>query len=149
MAFCQNCGSPVEGRFCAKCGAPTGLDPGAASSSSTIPPAGTAAPEFAPNLASALCYIPILGGVAFLLVEPYNRNKLIRFHAFQSLYLVAALFVIDIVLSSLFGVIGIFWAFFPIIRLAFFGVLIFVAMKAYKGQKIVLPVIGPLAEKQA
>ena len=149
MPFCQSCGSPVEGRFCAKCGAPTGLDPDAQTGSSAVPPASPVEHTLPENLAAALCYIPILGGVVFLLVEPYNHNKLIRFHAFQALYLVAAMFVADIVIGSIFGVVGMFWAFVPIIRLAFFAILVFVALRAFKGQKIVLPVIGPFAEKQA
>src|SRR5439155_5732480 len=107
MPFCQSCGSPVEGRFCAKCGAPTGLDPDAQTGSSAVPPASPVEHTLPENLAAALCYIPILGGVVFLLVEPYNHNKLIRFHAFQALYLVAVIIVLNIVLTSVFGVFGI------------------------------------------
>jgi uncharacterized membrane protein len=142
MAFCQNCGSPVEGRFCAKCGAPAG-----AGGFPQSPVAGGSG--LTDNLASALCYIPIVG-LIFLLVEPYNRNKLIRFHAWQSLFLVAAMFVLGWVISSFITILGgFYWAFYPVIRLAFFIVFVYSGIKAYKGQKVVLPVIGPLAEQQA
>jgi hypothetical protein len=96
MTFCQNCGSPVEGRFCAKCGAATGQDAGASS-----PPPGADFKTMSTNVASALCYVPLLGGIVFLLMEPYNRNKLIRFHAFQALFLFGALFLVNVVLKNL------------------------------------------------
>jgi uncharacterized membrane protein len=147
MAFCQNCGSPAEGRYCAKCGAPTGADPGPQSASSSVPPPISAAPGMSDNLAAALCYVPIIGAI-FLFLEPYSRNKVIRFHAVQQLLLVGVIWVVTIALASLSLIFGL-WAFIPLIRLAFFGVLIFTAIKAYQGTKIVLPVIGPLAEKWA
>jgi uncharacterized membrane protein len=37
----------------------------------------------------------------------------------------------------------------PLIWLAFFVLWIIMIIKAYQGQKLVLPIIGPLAEKQA
>ena len=149
MAFCQNCGSPVEGRFCAKCGTPAGVGPEAPAGPSAIPPAGSAASGLSDNLAAALCYIPIIG-VVFLLIEPYSRNKLIRFHAIQSLVLVAAMWVTMLIISSVFEIMGgLMWTFYPLIRLAFFAILVFAALRAYKGTKIVLPVIGPMAEKWA
>jgi uncharacterized membrane protein len=152
MAFCQNCGSPVEGRYCPKCGAATGVDPGPQTGPTTEPPPlpPFSAPGLSDNLVAALCYIPIIG-LVFLLLEPYSRNRLIRFHAIQSLLLVAAMWLVSIVISSVFGIIGggFYWAFYPIIRLAFFAVLVYAAIQAYKGRKIVLPVIGPLAENWA
>ena len=147
MAFCQNCGSQVDGKFCAKCGAPSGQDtetPGP----NAIPPAASGEPGLADNIAGALCYIPILG-VIFLLIEPYSRNKLIRFHAFQSLFLVAAMFVINIALTALFEMFWGVFAFYALFKLIYIGLLIFLALKAFKGEKVVLPVIGPLAQKQA
>ena len=146
MAFCQNCGSHVEGRYCPKCGAATGVDPAAQSASSSVPPPPVAAaPGLSDNLAAALAYIPIVGGI-FLFLEPYSQNKVIRFHAVQQLLLVGVLWVATMALASI-SLIFALWAFVPLIRLAFVGVLIFAAISAYKGIKIALPVIGPLAEK--
>lgn len=147
MAFCQNCGSQVDGKFCAKCGAPSGQDAGTAAPPEIPPPASGEA-GLADNIAGALCYIPILG-VIFLLIEPYSRNKLIRFHAFQSLFLVAAMFVINIALTALFEMFWGVFAFYALFKLVYIGLLIFLALKAFKGEKVVLPVIGPLAAKQA
>jgi len=87
MAFCASCGAPVEGKFCAKCGAPMGAavpPPGAAP--------GVAAAGMTDNAASALCYVlGLITGILFLVLAPYNQNKTIRFHAFQSIFLSIAL----------------------------------------------------------
>ena len=101
------------------------------------------------NLAAALAYISIIG-IVFLLIEPYNRNKLVRFHAFQGLFLVAAYIAFNIVLSAIATMI--FWGLLfvmPFIHLVFVGLWLFLVFKTYSGEKIVLPIIGPLAEKQA
>jgi len=141
MAFCPSCGAAVEGRYCPKCG--TAVDPAA-------PPAG-AAPSAAgmpENTAAALCYLlGLVTGIIFLVLEPYNKNKLIRFHAFQSIFLHVAVIIIWVA----------FRAFLPwgllylvtLIDLAFFVLWIFMLLQTYQGKKIVLPVIGDLAAKQA
>lgn len=57
------------------------------------------------NLAAALCYVlGFLTGILFLVLEPYNKNKLIRFHAFQSIFLNLALVVVDIGLTIVFSI---------------------------------------------
>jgi uncharacterized membrane protein len=148
MAFCQNCGAAVDGRFCAKCGAAVGQGSGAPMGSSIPPSPEPGASGMTDNIAGALAYIPIIG-VIFLLIEPYNHNKAIRFHAFQGLFLLAASIVTSIVLST---VASIFWSLvflMPFVHLIFVGIWLFLMFKTYSGEKIVLPVIGPLAEKQA
>jgi uncharacterized membrane protein len=106
------------------------------------------------NLAAALCYIPIVG-LVFLLVAPYNKNRNIRFHAWQSLLYFAAWFVIMIglgILSVALGFAGM-WMVWSLLRrlveLALFLGLIFAAVKAYQRERLFLPIIGPIAEKQA
>jgi len=180
MAFCSNCGAEVQGKFCAKCGTPAPA--GAPSASSGPPPetpgAYTAPPPPPPppsaplpppaavpqaagldeNVASALCYLlGLLTGILFLVLEPYNKNRLIRFHAFQAIFFNVAWIAVLIVLS----IIG--FALMPIPFLgamlsivlhlgAWLGFLILWLMlmyKAYNRERWVLPVIGPLAEKQA
>ena len=42
-----------------------------------------------------------------------------------------------------------FWGMYRLLRLAYFVLWVFMAYKAYSGERVVLPVIGPLAEKQA
>src|SRR5690348_9298200 len=94
MAFCSSCGAEVQGKFCAKCGTPMG----ASASSST---AATASAGLDENLASALCYlVGVLTGILFLVIEPYSRNRTIRFHAFQSIFAWIASVVIGMALST-------------------------------------------------
>src|SRR4051794_39363045 len=133
MAFCQNCGAAVDGRFCAKCGAAVGQDSGAPMGSSIPPSPESGASGMTDNIAGALAYIPIIG-VIFLLIEPYNRNKAIRFHAFQGLFLLAASIVTGIVLST---VASIFWSLvflMPFVQLIFVGIWLFLMFKTYSGE---------------
>src|SRR5260370_18469656 len=146
MAFCPNCGTSVDGKFCAKCGASVGTESGAPTSA-PLPP-GSSSSGMTDNVAGALAYIPIVG-IIFLLIEPYNRNKAIRFHAFQGLFLLAASIVASIILST---VASIFWGLvflMPFVHLIFVGLWILLMYKTYSGELIVVPVIGPIAEKQA
>ena len=156
MAFCPNCGSQVNGRFCPNCGVDTSPGSGSSSSSYVPPAAPLSAPGLAQNVASALCYLlGFVTGIIFLVLSPYNRDRTVRFHAFQSIFLSVGLFVIDIVLSILSGVL---WSIhagalaFLVWRLYEVAVLVgwlYLMYSAYTNRKIVVPVVGPLAEKQA
>jgi uncharacterized membrane protein len=163
MTYCPNCGASVDGRFCPKCGASVAPAATPGGPAYTPPPGG---PPYTPpssgpaglgmeeNLASALCYIPIVG-LIFLLIEPYNKNKTIRFHAFQSIFYCLAWIIINIglgillsILSLILGLWRMSWP-FELVQLALFVGLIFMAVKAYQRDRLVLPIIGPLAAKQA
>jgi uncharacterized membrane protein len=109
------------------------------------------------NVAAALCYIPIIG-LIFLLVEPYSKNKTIRFHALQSLFYCIAWVAVGIVLGIFSGIMfaimpyGVWYLWLTVTRLvelALFVGLVIMAVKAYQGSRFLMPVIGPLAEKQA
>ena len=149
MAFCPNCGSAVEGKFCAKCGAAVGVgaDPPSGSTFTAQTP-GAGASGLTDNVAGALAYIPIIG-LIFLLIEPYNRNKLIRFHSFQSLFLLAAVIVFNIFLGVLGTMMFSLLFLWSLIHLAEVVLWLFMIFKTFSGSKVVLPVIGPIAEKQA
>ena len=149
----------MEGRFCAKCGAVAGAGAPAANPSAGAQPAPAAAQAgLSDNAASALCYVlGLITGILFLVIAPYNQNRSVRFHAFQSIFLnvawiglwiVLTIFSvvvsnISLMLAMLFGLVHM------VIGLGFLVLWIYMIIKAYQGQKVVLPVIGPLAEKQA
>jgi uncharacterized membrane protein len=157
MAYCANCGAQADGKFCPKCGSAIGVAaaPGGSAPAPVAPAAQNAGLGMDENLAAALCYIPIVG-LIFLLVEPYNKNRTIRFHAMQSLFYCIAWIAVGIVLG-IFG--GIFlslpgmWSLWlllsRLVELALFVGWVIMAVKAYQGSKFVMPIIGPIAEKQA
>jgi uncharacterized membrane protein len=114
----------------------------------------------ATNLASALCYLPFIGwiiAIVFLLIEPYNRDREVRFHAWQAIALAVALVALNICLGILHFIVamvsgGLGLVFAPILMLVYFGeflLFVFLAFKAYQNQRIVVPVVGPFAQKQA
>ncbi len=102
-------------------------------------------------MASALCYLlGFITGIIFLVLAPYNTNKTVRFHAFQSIFLNVAWFVLSIVLTILSVMThGIAFLLFPILNLGLFLLWLYMMYTAYNGKKIKLPFAGDLAEKQA
>ena len=98
--------------------------------------------------------IPLIGGfdispipaLIFLLLEPYNRRKFVRFHAFQSLLFNLAYFVIHVGLRLL-PTIG--WALSSLVWFLAFVLWIVFVVKASQGQLWKAPIIGDIAEKQA
>ena len=110
------------------------------------------------NVAAALCYlVGVLTGILFLVIEPYNRNPTIRFHAFQSIFAWIASMVLGMALSMFSYPIAaipfIGWLVDILLWMAFsLGVLVlwlYLMYKAYNKERVVLPVIGAWAEKQA
>ncbi|HJT89819.1 MAG TPA: hypothetical protein VJ732_18240 [Bryobacteraceae bacterium] len=88
------------------------------------------------------------------MLTPYNQNRAIRFHAFQSIFLNVAWIVLWIAISIMLGILrtaGLFFGLFltPLIGLAFFVIWLYVMISAYQGKPVVLPIIGPLAQQQA
>lgn len=161
MAFCPNCGAQMaeNSAFCPSCGKATGqANAGAAAApqpvAQTPVPAGynasAGSTPLADNVAGMLAYFTIIPAIVFLLIEPYNRNRFIRFHSFQCLFTAAALIAIHIVL-------GIIASMVPLLVLPIWGLLglaelalwLLLVIKAYQNQMFKLPVVGDLAEKQA
>lgn len=110
----------------------------------------------AQNVAAALCYVlGLITGILFLVLEPYKNDRLIRFHAFQSIFLHLAWFVFWIVYSIVMGmfmhIVGFFLSaiLWPLFALASLGLWLYMIISAYQGKTVVLPVIGPLAQQQA
>ena len=110
------------------------------------------------NVVAAVCYVGfVLTGILFLVIEPYNHNPTVRFHAFQSIFFWLAVIIGGMVLSMVSFVIlalpFVGWIISFLLSLAYWlGALVlwlYLMYKAYNRERVVLPVIGPWAEKQA
>ena len=119
-------------------------------------PTPAASSGMANNMAAALSYITIVG-IIFLFIEPYNKIRFVRFHAFQSIFFCVAAIAIEIgwmILTMILtmisrGFLGLIL--FPISLLIYFGIVVawvVLVVKAYGNQEFKLPIIGELAAKQ-
>jgi uncharacterized membrane protein len=114
------------------------------------------------NVAAGLCYLPICGInliMSIIVLVTDKTNKLARFHAFQSLLLLATALVIEIpayflmvillvmnsMITSLLG--GLFGLVLGLVGLAIFIFLVIALIKAFQGQVYKIPVIGNMADK--
>jgi uncharacterized membrane protein len=153
MAFCANCGAQVSGTFCQNCGTPVsgGAAPAGAGAGYVPPATPVAAPGLTDNVASALCYLfGLVTGIIFLLIAPYNQNKTVRFHAFQSIFMHVAIIVLWILYSMLgFLTHGLGFLLAPLFGLLVVALWLYMMFSAYNNKKVKLPVVGDLAEKQA
>ena len=160
MAFCSKCGSAVsEGAvFCSVCGAPASATGGQATPPVPPAPAGAAGTGLSSNVAAALCYLlGFITGIIFLVVEPYRRDKIVRFHAFQSIAFGIVAVILQMVLHMflsigflsfgfLFAILGLVSF---VIWLAIIAVWLFLMYKAYNNETYMIPIIGEWASKQA
>ena len=162
MPFCPNCGAQTNDRFCPNCGAAVAAAPAAAGApggaGAAPQPAAEAGGGLQPNVAGALCYLfGFITGIIFLVIEPHNRNPVVRFHAFQSIFLNVAMIVYAIAFAIItmvatFVIHAFALLLFPINLIIWLGVFVLwlvLMFKAYSGTPLVLPIIGPMAKKQA
>ncbi len=154
--FCSSCGAQMveNAAFCPSCGkavaaasaAPTGAAPAPAHQVSA---AGIPVPVYLAikeNAAGALAYLIFVAAIVFLVVEPYNRNKFIRFHSFQSIFFWIAV----VVLLLIAGTIPILaFVLVPIVWLGAIISMVVLMIKAFQGTMFKMPFIGDFAEKQA
>ncbi len=104
----------------------------------------------AENVAGMLAYFTIIPAIIFLLIEPYNHNRFVRFHAFQCLFTAVALIVLQIVFSIFSHIIPVLmFGVWGLLGLAELALWILLVVKAYQHEMFKLPFVGDLAEKQA
>ncbi|HZU41806.1 MAG TPA: hypothetical protein VE994_03975 [Terriglobales bacterium] len=111
------------------------------------------------NLAAALSYaLGLITGILFLMLDPYKNNRLVRFHAMQSILFSAACIAFAIVWSILVGLlvsIAGFWVLtidVPLrllIGLAIFLFWLYLMFQAYSEREYHIPWLGDIAAKQA
>ena len=144
MAYCSRCGQMVgeADAFCGHCAARQPVEP---------PRSPGFGSGLSPRAAKMLCYVPLFGWIAALVVlatDRFRENRDVRFHAFQGLYLFLGWLLVD-------KVIGPFFSGLPhhgyrvegLLQAAMLGVWIFMLVKTSNEESYALPIIGELAEK--
>jgi uncharacterized membrane protein len=144
MPFCTQCGKQItdDARFCSGCGARQSV-PGASGSRFLD--------SIEPRTASILCYIPVVGWLACVVVlaaRRFQNERTVRFHAFQGLYLFVAWLLVDRAIGPMIrampfdslGVIG-------LMKAAIVVAWVFMLIKASHNEAYRLPVFGELAER--
>jgi uncharacterized membrane protein len=140
-AFCPQCG---------KVASATGASAPPPTPIGSYGTTGAPATPIAENVAGMLAYFTIIPAIIFLLIEPYNRNRFVRFHSFQCLFTCAALIVLHIVLSFFSYIIPVLmFGVYGLLGLAELALWILLVVKAYQHEMFKLPIVGDLAEKQA
>ncbi|MFZ1136747.1 MAG: zinc-ribbon domain-containing protein [Candidatus Korobacteraceae bacterium] len=169
MARCPQCDWPLpeQAQYCSSCG--TAIAP-AVPSEATVAAAAPAADgtrsarvdgdgealPIAENIAGVIAYMTIFPAIVFLLLEPFKRNRFVRFHSFQHLLLWAA----GVVFGIASGIVGAILQLIPFMRvlvfpftglvgLAFFFLWVLLVVKAYNHEMFKLPILGDLAETWA
>lgn len=115
-----------------------------------------------PNIASLLCYLLMflscgfpVAGIVFVVIE--KQEPVVRFHAWQSIFLGAVAWIVLMALwflGELAGrIVGLFGTFFDLIRavvaLGFLSIWIICLIKAYQAEAWRIPFLGEYAAKQA
>ena len=146
---CSQCGAqmPDISAFCPACGKPV----------AAAEPAAVATGGLSDHILGALAYLTFIPAIIFLLVEPLKRNRFIRFHSFQCIFLWAAGLLLAIPLKLAFLVLLLIPMLGQLIVLLTSMVLslgclilaIVLLVKALQGEMFKLPFIGDQAEKQA
>ncbi|HXZ41592.1 MAG TPA: hypothetical protein VEG68_12695 [Terriglobales bacterium] len=136
---------PASAAFCPGCGRRM-----------IIVPAAVAATGFLKeNVAAALAYVTFIPAIVFLWVRPFNHNRLVRFHSWQSIFLAVAVVVAGIGLRMLFSILSLIPRFgyllaslaVLVVALGFVILWLVVVVKAFQGELFKLPVIGGVAER--
>jgi uncharacterized membrane protein len=148
LIACTACGAemPDYSVFCPACGR---------AATKSAPRESTSG--LAVNLAAALAYFTFVPAVILLLVEPFKSNRFVRFHAYQSLFLDAAVLVVGVALRLLFLLlfllpfVGRFlWLLlWMLLSIAWFLLWCVLVIKAFQRQMFKLPVLGNWAERSA
>ena len=143
MRYCANCRIPLHGAYCAQCG--TSAD----APIPVKPTFGTGIPgsNLTEYQAASLCYLGwFFTGAFFLYKEPYSKNKVVRYHAQQSILLAAALMVMMLTVGVTAPLHLRTKAFF-LMQFAGFAVWVTMMLLTWMRVNVELPVIQHLARK--
>jgi uncharacterized membrane protein len=164
MPHCTKCGTevPETAQFCQKCGQPQVGAPPNPGYRSVAPPYQPATSGLSENAAATLSYVlGWLTGIIFYLID---RRPYVRFHAAQSIVTFGGLHIIRAIVAMMFGL-GWWWgggygfrhfggfgvgvALLALLSLLTFVLWIICMIKAYQGERFMVPIAGDIAANLA
>jgi uncharacterized membrane protein len=96
------------------------------------------------RILSAVAYIGIISVIVYLL-QKGKGGRHVLFHAVQGMLLFGCVFLADLLLAiTVLGIILI-----PFVFLGYLALMAYMAYKAYGGERVKLPFIGDVAERNA
>ncbi len=130
-AFCPGCGRSMQTRASGKVGI------------------------FPENIAGALAYLTFIPAIVFLTLDPYKKNRFVRFHSVQCLLLWGAVILLAIALKLASVVLFIIPVLGPllvllvsvVVGIAAFVIWLVLVVKAFQGEMFMLPMLGEVAEQ--
>ena len=154
--LCPSCHHEASGTFCNFCGASLAAAPAGAGTAAPTIPATTNAGGLSENAAAAISYLTIIPSILFLVLDPYRRMPLVRFHSVQNLLLAAAwiiawiaLAIVEVVLHFIPFISILFMLLNLAIAVGFFIAWLIAIIKASQGAWFKLPFIGDMAARMA
>jgi len=164
LPHCTKCGTevPETAQFCQKCGQPQVGAPPNPGYRSAAPPYQPATSGLSENAAATLSYVlGWLTGIIFYLID---RRPYVRFHAAQSIVTFGGLHIIRAIIAMMFGL-GWWWgggygfghfgrfgggvALLAMLSLLTFVLWIICMIKAYQGERFMVPIAGDIAANLA
>ena len=149
VTSCPHCGAqmPEAAAFCPGCGLPIQAEPRAQGRVGALPVA----------LAGVLAYFTFIPAIVFLVLEPYNKNRFLRFHSVQCLLLWGAATLVGIALKLASVVLFIIPVLGPllvylvsgVVALAVAVIWLVLVVKAFQGEMFRLPLLGDFAAQYA
>jgi uncharacterized membrane protein len=134
-AYCPGCGRPMQ----------------------TVPPARARVGLLTENVAGAIAYLSFLPAILFLFVEPYRKDRFVRFHSAQCLLVWGAAILLALILKLAGVVLFIIPVLGPLLVvlidivavLAVLVIWLVLMVKALQGEMFWLPVLGDFADRYA
>ena len=149
LISCPHCAAqmPESAGFCPGCGRSMEVE---------LPARGKvgALPE---NIAGTLAYFTFIPAIVLLLLDPYNKNRFVRFHSLQCLFLCGASILAAIALKLASVVLFIIPVLGPllmvlvsiVVALAAAAIWLVLVVKSFQGVMFKLPVLGDFAAHYA
>ena len=148
MKYCTQCGAELAGmRYCGQCGART-VPGGSAGIGESQPKQESELGGFDEKQLGLLAYFTPVPALALLIIEPYSRNRFVRFHSYQCLLLTLA----SIILTGLTWTLSLIFLqglLSNLMHILLAGCWVWAAYMAWQGDEWQVPIIGELARRQA